>query len=473
MSHLLTSKLAETLYISIEGLPIVDYHTHLPADEILNDHQFENIWELWLKHDHYKWRLMRGCGVEEKFITGDASPYEKFHAFASILPLAIGNPVHQWAHMELEKVFNITIPLNAETAESIWNQTNRELSDNTSVNKLLQLFKVKLIATTDDPFDDLSSHKAIAAKNHPTQVLPTFRPDAHLLNDKIDLSSLKERHDYFHANGCQMSDHGLGQIPAPDTPQYQALKSIAQWNHEKGWIMQLHLGPQRQVNTRLSGQTGPDAGFDTIGSKPQTERLIHFLDDLDQSDQLPKIILYNLNPNESTALCAALQNFQQASSKSLALPDGRPLTPAAKGLPTNRNGSIGQAKLQSGRELTGQAKLQSGRELAGQAKLQSGRELAGQAKLQYGPAWWHLDHVRGIREQLDILTSMSALGTHIGMLTDSRSFTSYVRHDYYRRILCSFLAEKAASGEMPNDRTLLIQTAQNIAYHNIKNYLKL
>jgi len=437
MSHLLTSKLAETLYISIEGLPIVDYHTHLPADEILNDHQFENIWELWLKHDHYKWRLMRGCGVEEKFITGDASPYEKFHAFASILPLAIGNPVHQWAHMELEKVFNITIPLNAETAESIWNQTNRELSDNTSVNKLLQLFKVKLVATTDDPFDDLSSHKEIAAKNHPTQVLPTFRPDAYLLEDKIDLSSLKERHDYFHANGCQMSDHGLGQIPAPDTPQYQALKSIAQWNHEKGWIMQLHLGPQRQVNTRLSGQTGPDAGFDTIGSKPQTERLIHFLDDLNQSDQLPKIILYNLNPNESTALCAALQNFQQASSKSLALPDGRPLTPAAKGLPTNHNGSIGQAKL------------------------------------QYGTAWWHLDHVRGIREQLDILTSMSALGTHIGMLTDSRSFTSYVRHDYYRRILCSFLAEKAQTGEMPNDQHLLSQTAQNIAYHNIKNYLKL
>jgi glucuronate isomerase len=446
MSHLLTSKLAETIYTSIEGLPIVDYHTHLPADEILNDHQFENIWELWLKHDHYKWRLMRGCGVEEKFITGDASPYEKFHAFASILPLAIGNPVHQWAHMELEKIFNITIPLNAETAEGIWNQTNSELSDNTTVSKLLQLFKVKLIATTDDPFDDLSSHKSIAAKNHPTQVLPTFRPDKHLFEDKIDLSSLKQRHDYFHAHGCQMSDHGLSQIPAPETPQYQALKSIAQWNHEKGWIMQLHLGPQREVNTRLSKQTGPDAGFDTIGSLPQTERLIHFLNDLDQSDQLPKTILYNLNPNESTSLCAALQNFQQAASKPLALPRGRPLTPG---------------------------KLQSGRELAGQAKLQSGRELAGQAKLQYGPAWWHLDHVRGIREQLDILTSMSALGTHIGMLTDSRSFTSYVRHDYYRRILCSFLAEKAQSGEMPNDRTLLIQTAQNIAYHNIKNYLNL
>ena len=423
MSHLLTSKLAETLYVSIEGLPIVDYHTHLPADEILNDHSFENIWELWLKHDHYKWRLMRCCGVAENLITGDASPKEKFRAFASILPLAIGNPVHQWAHMELEKIFNITIPLNAETADQIWTQTNRDLDSGLRVNNLLQQFKVKLIATTDDPYDDLASHKAIAAKNHPTKVLPTFRPDEHVLEDSIDLTSLKERHDYFHGMGCQMSDHGLAQIPRPGTPQYEALKAIAKWNHEKGWIMQLHLGPQRQVNTRLSGQTGPDAGFDTIGSKPQAERLIYFLDDLDQSDQLPKIILYNLNPNESASLCAALQNFQQASSKSLVLPDGRP--------------------------------------------------LAGQAKLQYGPAWWHLDHVRGIREQLNILTSMSALGTHIGMLTDSRSFTSYVRHDYYRRILCSFLAEKAETGEMPNDHTLLTQTAQNIAYHNIKTYLSI
>ncbi|NCF13642.1 MAG: hypothetical protein GWP68_09775 [Verrucomicrobiaceae bacterium] len=273
MSHLLTSKLAETIYTSIEGLPIVDYHTHLPADEILNDHQFENIWELWLKHDHYKWRLMRGCGVEEKFITGDASPYEKFHAFASILPLAIGNPVHQWAHMELEKIFNITIPLNAETAEGIWNQTNSELSDNTTVSKLLQLFKVKLIATTDDPFDDLSSHKSIAAKNHPTQVLPTFRPDKHLFEDKIDLSSLKQRHDYFHAHGCQMSDHGLSQIPAPETPQYQALKSIAQWNHEKGWIMQLHLGPQREVNTRLSKRLiTTDRETDSLPQRSRSKR---------------------------------------------------------------------------------------------------------------------------------------------------------------------------------------------------------
>ncbi|MGB2560831.1 MAG: glucuronate isomerase, partial [Akkermansiaceae bacterium] len=422
MSHLLTSTLAEKLYVAIEALPIVDYHSHLPAEEILHDHRFENIWELWLKHDHYKWRLMRACGVEESLITGDTSPREKFRAFASILPLAIGNPVYQWAHMELDRIFNIIIPLNAETADTIWEQANRELNDNLSVNTLLEELRVELIATTDDPFDDLSSHQAIAAQNHPTKVIPTFRPDKHLEGDDIDLTALKQCHDDFDQHGCLMSDHGMAQIPAPDTPQYQALKSIAQWNHEKGWGMQLHLGPQRNVNSRRSAQTGPDSGYDTIGSKLQTERLIHFLNDLDQTDQLPKIIVYNLNPNESTALCAALQNFQQAASRPLALPDGRPLTPG---------------------------------------KLQSGRELAGQAKLQYGPAWWHLDHVRGIREQLDILTSLSAIGTHIGMLTDSRSFTSFVRHDYYRRILCSFLADKAHSGEMPNDRHLLADTAAN------------
>ena len=434
MSHLLTSKLAEKLYVAIEALPIVDYHSHLPAGEILDDHRFENIWELWLKHDHYKWRLMRACGVEERLITGDASAEEKFRAFAGILPLAIGNPVYQWAHMELDRIFNIIIPLNAETADTIWEQTQHDLNDKLSVNTLLEELRVELIATTDDPFDDLADHKAIAAQNHPTRVMPTFRPDKHLEGSDIDLTALKQRHDYFHQHGCRMSDHGMAQIPAPDTPEYLALKSMAEWNHEKNWVMQLHLGPQRNVNTRGSSQTGPDSGYDTIGSRPQTERLIHFLNDLDQTDQLPRIIVYNLNPNESTALCAALQNFQQAASRPLALPDGRPLTPG---------------------------------------KLQSGRELAGQAKLQYGPAWWHLDHVRGIREQLDILTSLSAIGTHIGMLTDSRSFSSFVRHDYYRRILCSFLADKAHSGEMPNDRHLLADTAANIAYHNIKNYLDL
>lgn len=404
----LTSKLAHELYESVKGLPIIDYHTHLPAGEILHDHKFENLWELWLKYDHYKWRLMRGCGATEDLITGNAAPFEKFKTFATILPLAIGNPVYQWAHMELKAVFGITKPLNADTAEDIWNTANEQLAASISVGSLLKGFNVELIGTTDDPYDDLADHKALLEQGNPISVLPTYRPDKHILTDDIDFDSLKARHDYFAEAGCKMSDHGVAQIPAPDTAAYAALLEIAKWNHEKDWVMQLHLGPQRQVNTRVSAQTGPDAGFDTMGSWAQTDRLIHFLNDLDKTDQLPKTVVYNLNPQESEALCCSLQNFQQAPNA---------------------------------------------------------------GKVQYGAAWWHLDNVRGIKEQLDITTEHTAIGAHIGMLTDSRSFTSYVRHDYYRQILSSFLADKALRGEMPNDKELLSQTAQNISYYNVRKYL--
>ncbi|MFC5050278.1 glucuronate isomerase [Rubritalea spongiae] len=405
---LLTSPLAHELYQSVKNLPIIDYHTHLPAAEILHDQQFENIWELWLKHDHYKWRLMRACGVGEHLITGNAEPKEKFLAFAASLPLAIGNPVYQWAHMELNQVFGITKQLNANTAEAIWSEANQQLQSKISVSSLLKQFKVELIGTTDDPYDDLADHIDIKNSKISTAVVPTYRPDKYLLAESIDLTSLKERHDYFHASGCLMSDHGIDHIPTPGSPAYKALIEIAKWNHEKSWILQLHLGPLRRVNTRLSAQTGPDSGFDTMGSWSQTDLLIHFLNELDALDQLPKTVVYNLNPNESASLCCALQNFQQAPSA---------------------------------------------------------------GKLQYGAAWWHLDNVPGIQAQLDLTTQLSAIGTHIGMLTDSRSFTSYVRHDYYRRILSSFLAEKAISGEMPNDKSLLSQTAQNISYYNVKEYL--
>ncbi len=407
---LLTSPLAENIYNSIAELPILDYHTHLPAAEILDDHRFENLWELWLQHDHYKWRLMRACGVAERFITGDASPWEKFFHFATVLPLGLGNPVHQWAHMELASVFGITTQLNAQSAQGIWESANRQLAEKITVRTILSTFNVELVATTDDPFDDLAVHQALAHSDAgpALAVLPTFRPDRHLLTDSPDLTALKCRHDYFHEHGCRMSDHGLTHLPAPGTPAFDALAEIARWNHKKGWIMQLHLGAQRNVNSRMSSSLGPDSGFDTIGSRPQTEALITFLNTLDASGQLPKVILYNLNPNENAALCCALQNFQEAPVP---------------------------------------------------------------GKLQYGPAWWHLDHVQGIREQLDTLTSHSALGTHIGMLTDSRSFTSYVRHDYYRRILASYLADKARDGTMPDDPSLLIETAGNIAYQNIRNYL--
>ena len=405
---LLTSPLAEKLYEEVKGLPIIDYHTHLPADEILKDHCFENLWELWLKYDHYKWRLMRGCGVEEALITGAASPYEKFKAFAAILPLAIGNPVYQWAHMELQAVFGIETLLSADTAEQIWEEANRQLADGISVGSLLEQFKVEMIGTTDDPFDTLEDHQALVTEGSPVKVLPTYRPDPYLKKDEIDLNALKERHDYFGAKGCKMSDHGIDHIPDKGTPAYDALLEIAKWNHEKDWVMQLHLGPLRNVNTRLFSQAGRDSGIDTMGSWAQTDRLIAFLNDLNETNQLPKTVVYNLNPQESAALCCALQSFQEG--------------PTA-------------------------------------------------GKIQYGAAWWHLDNVPGIQKQLELTTSLTALGAHIGMLTDSRSFTSYVRHDYYRRILCSFLADQALSGEMPNDFALLSQTAKNVAYNNVKHYL--
>ena len=406
----INSPLAQELYESVKDLPIIDYHTHLPADEILDDHKFENLWELWLMHDHYKWRLMRGCGVPERLITGDASPYDKFEAFATILPLALGNPVYQWAHMELSQVFGISTPLSAATAKQIWAEANAQLNSSISVRSLLEQFKVELIGTTDDPYDDLDDHRALQAEPQLTTVVPTYRPDRYLLADDIDLTSLKARHDYFANHGCVMSDHGISCIPDRGTAAYKALIEIAKWNHEKNWVMQLHLGPQRRVNTRLAALTGSDAGFDTMGSWSQTDRLINFFDDLDQTDQLPKTVVYNLNPNETEAICCALQNFQQAP------------TPG---------------------------------------------------KIQYGAAWWHLDNVSGIRAQLDITMQLTALGAHIGMLTDSRSFSSYVRHDYYRRILCSFIADKVEGGEMPMDKALLKEMAKNISYYNVKRYLNI
>lgn len=454
---LLTSPLAKQIYSFIKDAPILDYHTHLSQSEILNDQRYENLWELWLKHDHYKWRLMRGCGVDEHYITGDATPWEKFSQFAKILPLALGNPVYQWAHMELQSVFGINSLLSEDTASDIWEKANEQLKTNVSTRSLLKKFNVELICTTDDPADDLSTHLEIATLSDLPQVLPTYRPDryhsvhkpaifqtaieslSNSLKSPINsftelMTALKSRHDAFHEAGCRMSDHGLDYTPnlrattteletifqnaltnqaANDTEREQftsdILYHVAQWNHEKDWAMQLHLGPLRNVNTRLVSSTGADSGFDTMGSWPQTDRLIHFLNDLNQKNQLPKTIVYNLNPVETEPICAALQNFQEAP-------------------------------------------------------------LAG--KLQYGAAWWLVDHAPGIRRQLDTLANQTAIGTHIGMLTDGRSFASYVRHDYYRQILCSFLADKALTGEMPNDLSLLQTSAANICCNNIRQYIK-
>lgn len=449
---------ARTLYHETAAeLPIIDFHTHLPEGEILDDHRFANLWELWLKHDHYKWRLMRACGIDEARITGEASPWEKFEAFASIMPLAPGNPVHHWAHFELKRVFNIHLTLSKDTAEEIWNTANQQLQNDSklSVRGLLEKFNVVRVCTTDDPTASLAQHKSLAEEYNTVSVLPTFRPDtAHnvqvpaeynewlqklgeLTGKSIDsfkdlVDALQGRHKHFQAHGCKLSDHGLSYAPQRDASEaelesifsnalngqaasddeweafaYAILKHVAEWNHQAGWTMQLHLGPQRNVNSSTSRITGRDSGFDTMGSKPQTEKLISFLDALNSAGILGKTIVYNLNPVESEPICCALQNFQNEKAQGL---------------------------------------------------------------LQYGPAWWHLDHIRGIREQFDILSSLGAIGTSIGMLTDSRSFTSYVRHEYYRRLLCQYIGKAAEAGEIPNDPATLKTLVTDICYNNPQNY---
>ncbi|MEO1855856.1 MAG: glucuronate isomerase, partial [Rubritalea sp.] len=438
---------------------IIDFHTHLNQQEILDDHHFANLWELWLKHDHYKWRLMRGCGVAEEFVTGSASPWEKFHAFASIMPLAVGNPVHHWAHLELQRVFDIDTVLTADTAEEIWNKTNAQLLSNPElgVRGLLKRFNVSLVCTTDDPACDLSVHQRLAAEDT-ARTLPTYRPDVAMAIDKPEqysawlkqlgqrcnteitdysklLQALKQRHDDFHAVGCRLSDHGIPFCPTGEsTPQElnaifhnaalgnapnrtedwsifaaDIMRHVAEWNSEKQWTMQLHLGPLRNVNKPLFKRIGPDSGLDTMGAWPQTQALVDFLSSIQEKATLPRTIVYNLNPNESAAICCALQSFQDETCP---------------------------------------------------------------GKIQYGPAWWHLDHKRGIIEQLDILMSLGAIGTSVGMLTDSRSFTSYVRHEYFRRLLCQLIGKAVEDGEIPDDKAQLNKLISDICYRNANEYFQ-
>ncbi|MBK1854017.1 glucuronate isomerase [Verrucomicrobiaceae bacterium 5K15] len=457
----LDTETARHLYHEVAAdLPVIDFHTHLNQQEILDDHRFADLWELWLKHDHYKWRLMRGCGVEEKFITGDASPWEKFEAFAKIMPMAVGNPVHHWAHLELQRVFSIHTVLSADTAETIWNNANQQLADDPSlsVRGLLEKFKVKLVCTTDDPAADLSVHGKLGSEDT-VVTLPTFRPDLAMAVDRPEvftewiqklqacvgqpisdfqslIDALKKRHADFHAVGCRLSDHGLPFCPngyddntdrdeldniftqatcgrtAANKDEQELFASaimshVAAWNAEKDWTMQLHLGPLRNVNPTMFERTGPDSGFDTMGAWPQTEALVDFLGALQKQAALPRTIVYNLNPNESAAICCAAQNFQDASCP---------------------------------------------------------------GKVQYGPAWWHLDHKRGIIEQLDLLMSLGAIGTSVGMLTDSRSFTSYVRHEYFRRLLCQLIGQAVEAGEIPDDSAQLNALITHICYENASRY---
>ena len=389
---LLSGKTADTIYQNIKDLPIIDYHCHLNEKEIKEDKRFENIGELWLAGDHYKWRAMRLAGVDEEYITGSKSYKEKFFKYAEIMPKLIGNPLYYWTHMELTQIFGINEPLNADTAENIYNRANDVLK-NLTVRGLLKKFRVEYIATTDDPFSDLHDHGDIDG----IKVRPTFRPDACFARN-VDKDILSARLDYFVEHGCKIADHGFDDFD--DTTD---LEWLIEKCKEKDIILQLHFGTFRNVNTTAFKTIGKDSGFDVFRAHISTDKLAVLLDKMTvKLGTLPKIIIYPLNDNYLRPLAAISGAFRSVI---------------------------------------------------------------------IGAAWWFNDTVCGIRRQLETVSEYAILGTNLGMLTDSRSFSSYVRFDFYRRILASFIADKVDKGEY--DEKAAISLAKDLAYNNVKGALDL
>lgn len=436
--------------------PIYDYHTHLPVDQIASDHRFADLTEIWLGGDHYKWRAMRANGIGENRITGDAGSRDKFDAWAATLPHTLRNPLYHWSQLELKRYFGIDTLLGPDTADDIWHQANEQLAEPSfSTRSLLRRGQVRLVCSTDDPCDTLEHHQQLAADPEcPCAVYPTFRPDRALQIDRINAwrsyldqltqaagidcsnlsrfkDALHQRHGFFHQHGCRLSDHGLASLPvetcaeadaarifdrarnqqdlAPGDSQRFAshmMRFFGELNAGKGWTMQLHLGALRNTNTRLFKRLGRDIGCDSIGEFAQIDGLVRFLDELDAHDQLPKVVLYNLNPAQNRALVAALGNFQ--------------------------------------------------------------REIPG--KLQYGSGWWFLDTEEGMIDQLNALSSIGLLSHFVGMLTDSRSFLSAPRHEYFRRILCNLLGHDMRRGALPDDFQLVGSLVSRICYSNAVDY---
>jgi glucuronate isomerase len=458
-NFLLQNKTAQQLYNEFaRPMPVIDYHNHLPPDQIANDINFENLTQVWLYGDHYKWRAMRTNGINEKYCTGNATDYEKFEKWAATVPYTMRNPLYHWTHLELQRYFNIDTILNADSAREIYDEASAKLQTaEYSVRNLLRKMNVKVLCTTDDPTDSLEHHQKIKTDGFEIKVLPAYRPDkamnvddASSFNAYVDkvgaiagisvssysdyLKALKTRHDFFAANGCAVSDHGLEQIYAEDytdaeiknsfdkirsgkeLDQTENLKfksamlvEFARWDHEKGWVQQYHLGALRNNNTRMLSQLGADTGWDSIGDFSQGRVLSKFLNKLDSTDQLAKTILYNLNPADNELMATMLGNFNDGS-------------------------------------------------------------VAG--KIQFGSAWWFLDQKDGMIKQINALSNMGLLSKFVGMLTDSRSFMSYPRHEYFRRILCNMFGEEIENGELPDDIPQIGKIIEDICYHNANNYFK-
>jgi glucuronate isomerase len=438
--------------------PIIDYHCHLSPDKIADDHRFRTLTEIWLEGDHYKWRAMRADGVPERAITGDASDWEKFQAWARTVPHTLRNPLYHWTHLELAFPFGVRDKLlGPDTAREIYDHCNALLArDGFTTQGLLRQYRVLAVCSTDDPVDDLAPHRRHAANGKVvTRLIPTWRPDKALglqgveswnvWVDRLEAASgtsvtkladfrdaMKKRHDFFHDHGCRSSDHGVDRIFAADYTEREVeaifakarartaldageieklrsalLYDFAIMDHARGWAQQFHLGALRNNNSRALRTLGPDTGYDAVGDFPQAQGLVKFLDRLDGTDQLARTVLYNLNPADNEVLATIAGSFQDGSVP---------------------------------------------------------------GKMQFGSAWWFLDQLDGMQRQIDALSTMGLLARFVGMLTDSRSFLSYSRHDYFRRLLCNILGRDVERGHLPSDRGLLGDLVQDVCFRNVREY---
>ncbi len=437
-------------------MPIYDYHCHLPPQEIAEDKQYDNLGEIWLGGDHYKWRAMRTNGVAEEFVTGNASWREKFQKWAETVPQTLRNPLYHWTHLELRRYFGIDTLLSPATADEIFDTATALLrTPEFSARNLMRKMNVKLVCTTDDPVDSLEYHKQLRDEGFEIKVLPTFRPDKAMnLSDtpvwksyiqtlevqskctigNLDslLEAIDQRHEYFHSVGCRLSDHGVAYVPdaeassselesifqkamdgemieLADREKFEAwfLYEVGKMNHKRGWVQQFHVGVFRNNNTRLFQTLGPDSGFDSIADHHQGPGMVRLLDRLDHSNQLAKSILYNINPSDNELFATMIGNYQDGSSA---------------------------------------------------------------GKMQFGSGWWFLDQKGGMEQQMNALSTLGLLSRFIGMLTDSRSFLSYPRHEYFRRILCNLIGTDVENGEIPDDMELIGPMVENICYNNAANY---
>jgi len=455
---LLETDYAKELYHNYaESQPIIDFHCHLPVNEIADNKNFANMTRIWIEGDHYKWRAMRALGIEEKYITGDATDEEKFLKWAETVPYTLRNPLYHWTHMELSRYFGVDKILSPKTTSEIYGICNEKLNTSDfSTQQLLERMHVKVVCTTDDPLDNLSDHAKLGNSGFSTEVLPTFRPDGLIDIEKddfldylkrlseitdieiTDFESLKEaigvRVDFFHTRGCRLSDHGLthafGESFTPDqingilrlrldgksiskieVTKYKSaiMHTLGEFYANKNWVMQLHLGPIRDTNQAVLSKIGINAGVDSIGDYQQAEQLASFLNHLNSNDSLPKTILYNSNPSDNEVFATMAGNFTGEGIKS---------------------------------------------------------------KVQFGAAWWFLDQKDGIEDQLNVLSNMGLLSCSVGMLTDSRSFLSFPRHEYYRRVLCNMLGNDLKAGLLPNDMEWIGQIVKDITYNNAKAFFQ-